>query len=522
MLGQKKDKVLVTIDGQEIKVADFKRVYEKNLDAIEDKEAKNVNNNLELFINYKLKVKEAYALRLDTLPSYKREIETYRNQLIAPYLQDQEFLDELIKETYFRTKNEIKASHILINLPRNYKDSDTLVAYNKIISARNKIINGASFKQIANEVSEDPSVKINGGDLGYFSAFKMLFPFEDTAYKTKLGEVSKPFKTRYGYHIVKSYDIRPSKGEVEVAHILINNNDKDAKTKIEKVYEELTKGTDFKTLAKQFSNDKGSKEKGGRLPKFGMGRMVKPFEVNAFSLNNEGDFSKPFKTRFGWHILKLVKKHPVQSFEKMKDEITNRVKKSGRRKLSDEAVLNRLKKEYTIVENEQAKQILKRQNIRAIPIDSLQESLFVINKKQIRQEEFIEFIRNRRHKTTTDLYNMFLDDQVLTYFKENLVNTEPEYAYSLQEYEDGLLLFELMQQKVWNKSSKDSIGLKTFFDKNKLNYKSEKLSSIKGIVMNDYQIHLEKEWVTELTSRSKIKINKRQLKKLIKFYNKED
>jgi len=517
---QKKDKVLVTIDGEKIKVSEFKRVYEKNLDAIDNEEAKNVEKNLELFINYKLKVHQAYDIKLDTLKSYKREMETYRNQLSAPYLQDNTFIDKLIEEAYFRTKNEVKVKHILIKIPPNASAKDTLKAHAKITKIRERIVNGEAFNMVAKETSEDSSVKRNGGDLGYFGAFRMVYPFEDAAFKTKKGKVSQAFRTRFGYHILQVDDFRESKGEIEVAHILISDTTSVGKIKIDSVYNKLLSNEKFEDLAKQYSNDTGSKDKGGKLNKFGSGRMVEAFDVAAFNLSEINSFSKPIKTRFGWHIIKLLKKYPVKSFDDMKQEITDKVKKSGRMQLSDKAMIEKLKRTYAIVYDEAGMTLLKSKNIRAIPKDSLQKPLFSINDKIISQIDFSRYIRNRRHKSIPVLFEMFKEDKILEYYKENLVNTEPTYAYILKEYEDGLLLYELMQQKIWNKSSKDSLGLQSYFDQNSKHYNSKELKEIKGEVMNDYQTYLEEKWIADLRKKSTIKVNKRELKKLIKLYQK--
>lgn len=527
IFSQKKSKTLVTINEENITVADFKRVYEKNLDAIDNKEAKDVTNNLELFINYKLKVKEAYELKLDTLPSYKKEIETYKNELAAPYLQDTTFLDKMVKDVYFRVKNKVKAKHILIRTAKDARPKDTIKAYNKILKIRNRILAGEDFEKVAQETSEDNSArddaksgrKGNKGNLGYFDAFKMVTPFEDAAYNTKVGQVSKPFRTQFGYHILKVDDLKPSEGEIEAAHILILDTTDVGKKKIFEVYEKLIVNNSFEELAKQYSEDNGSKNRGGKLGKFGTGRMVKPFEDAAFSLQKEGAFSKPFKTRFGWHIVKLIKKHPVKPFKELEKELRNKIKNSARMQMSETAVINKLKATYNIVENEAAKKILDRKNIRAIPKDSLQIMMFSINDKKIKQEDFIDYIKNRRNQPIFTLFEMFKNQEILTYYKENLVNTEPEYAYILKEYEDGLLLFELMQDKIWNKSTKDTLGLQNYFEKHKANYSSRKLEDNKGEVMNDYQNYLEKKWIADLRKQSNIKIRKRQLKKLIKYYN---
>jgi peptidyl-prolyl cis-trans isomerase SurA len=517
---QKDSKTIAIINGEKITVGEFKNVYEKNLNAIDNEEGKDVRKNLELYINYKLKVQEAYDANLDTLKSYKREIQSYRNQLTAPYLQDKEFMNQLVKDAYYRTKNEIRASHILIRLPRNYKPEDTLKAYKKITEIRNRILKGEAFDKVAKETSEDPSAKTNGGDLGYFYAFRMVYDFEEVAYNTKEGDVSEPFRTRFGYHIVKRTGTRLSEGEREVAHILVTDGTEVGKARIDSVYAKLKNGEDFAALAKKYSNDTNSKNRGGRLAKFGAGRMVKPFETAAFALENEGDISEPFQTQFGWHILKLHKKYPVLSFEEMKDDIQERVKRSGRGKLSDQVVIDRLKSEYDVVEYEGAKSIFKRKDIRSIPADSLQATLVSINERNITQKEFVSYLINRRHLPVETLFNTFVDMQVLNYFKDNLRNTDPEFAQTLKEYEDGLLLFELMQQKIWKKSN-DSIALKTYFDEHASKYKTSELKEVRGKVMNDYQNYLEEEWIRELRAKNSVKINENVLKKLIKYYRKE-
>lgn len=529
VFSQKKDKVLLTIDGIETKVSDFKRVYEKNLEAIDNEEAKEVQKNLELYINYKLKVKEAYRIKLDTLSSYKKEIEGYKNQLSAPYMQDSVYINKLVKEAYYRTKYEVKAKHILIRTPKISTPKDTLEAYQKIIKIRDRIINGEDFEKVAEETSEDPSakgdaakgIKANRGNLGYFSAFKMVYPFEEAAYNTKVGEVSKPFRTRFGYHIVKVDSIRASKGEIEVAHILLNKNTKNAEELINSIYDKLNEDQQFKALARKYSNDIRSKSKGGKLRKFGTGVMLKSFEDASFSLKNEGDYSKPFQTRYGWHIVKLIKKHPVKSFEEMQVELKNKIKSSSRAQLSKKAVINKLKKKYKILESEKAKDIFENKNIRTISKDSLQAIILTINDKKIKQEDFVNYIKNKNNISVFELFNNFKDQEILAYYKENLEKTVPEFANTLEEYRDGLLLFELMQQKIWKKSSEDTLGLKNYYKTNIDKYSNKEFKKIKGEVINDYQNFLEKNWIADLRSKSTIEINKKQLKKLIKFYKKQ-
>ena len=350
----------------------------------------------------------------------------------------------------------------------------------------------------------------------------MVYPFEDAAYKTKIGEVSKPFKTRFGYHIVKVDDIRPSKGEVAVAHILITDKTPKGKLKIDSIYLQLKKGVAFEKLAKEYSNDSGSKLNGGKLNKFGVGRMVTPFENAAFSLEKEGEISKPFQTRFGWHIVKLIKKYPVGSFDEMKPVLERRIASSGRGRLSDEAVLNKLKKRYQIKVNPVAKTLIEKNNYRSLSKDSLQITLVSINDKKLSIKDFADYTHNRRHKPTSILLEMFIDKEILQYYKDHLLETEPEFAATLQEYQDGLLLFELMKRKIWDKSSKDTLGLKQYFEKHKAAYKTTDLEKVKGEVINDYQTYLDRQWIADLRKKSKIKIKKKQLKKLIKYYKKKN
>ncbi|MGB1041769.1 MAG: peptidylprolyl isomerase [Tenacibaculum sp.] len=514
-----KDEELFRINGTPVMVSEFKQVYEKNIAIIEEDEARDIDAYLDLYIDYKLKIQEAYKLKLDTLKSYKRELAGYKNQLVAPYLQDEEYLNKLVKEAYERSKVDVKASHILIKLPGKGIAVDTSFVLKKINDARASILAGASFETLAKEISDDPSAKVNGGDLGYFTAFKMVYPFEAAAYNTKVNEVSKPFKTRFGYHILKVTDKRTSKGEYEVAHILVRDS-QEAKTKIDSVYLKLNSGMSFDTAARTFSEDRGTAILGGKLPKFGTGAMVESFENQVRSLTKIGAYTKPFKTKFGWHIVKLLKNYPIQSFKEVEQELIKKVKKSNRAALSKKAVLDKLKKEYTVIENKAAYSIfIETADLHQLKKEKLNEVLFTIQDKKIQQKTFLEYIGHKHHQPINDLYAQFKDIQIVEYFKEDLIHREPAYKALLLEYKEGLLLFDLMQQKIWSKSSKDDKRLKEFFSKNNSNYKGKKLNEVRGLVINDYQKEIEKNWLKELRTEHKIKIKKKALKKFKKLYN---
>ncbi len=515
---QKNSKVLISINKEKVTVADFKSVYEKNLSLIEEKSEKDVEKNVNLYIDYKLKVAEAYRRKLDTLPFFKREVETYKNQLLEPYLRDEKYLAFLEKEAYNRYKENIRASHILVKILQEASPKDTMQAYEKITKARQRIINGESFEKVAKEISEDRSAKTNGGDLGYFSAFKMIYKFETAAYNTPVNTVSKPFRTSFGYHIVKVTDRQLSKGDLQVAHILITDKSKKGKEKIDSIKNLLKNGADFNSLAKQFSNDTNSKDIGGVLPRFGKGSMLPALEKASFSLDLVGQLSEPFQTRFGWHVVKLIEKFPITTYNEMKDEIKRKVRESGRLKLSENAVLDRLKSKYSIKVDRKGKKILQHPNLRNLPKDSLQHLLLSINDKKIIQQDFVNYIVNRRQYPIDKLFDKFIDKEVLAYYKENLSVTQPEYAKALQEYKDGILLFEFMQRNVWKKAVNDTIALKKYYDENIKKYSNKNFKEVKGVVINDFQSFLEQELHKDLRSKASIKINKKALRKLIKYY----
>ncbi|CAL2101595.1 Survival protein SurA precursor (Peptidyl-prolyl cis-trans isomerase SurA) [Tenacibaculum sp. 190130A14a] len=510
-----KSEVLLTVNDEPVFVDEFRQVYEKNLDLVEDEASKSIDNYLELYINYKLKVKEAYDLKLDTISSYRKELEGYKKQLLTPYLQDKSFIDRLIKEAYERSKFDVKASHILIRVPKHILPQDTLSYYNRIVEARKRIVNGAGFEAVAKEVSEDPSVVANAGDLGYFNVFKMVYPFEDASYTTKVRGLSKPFRTKFGYHIVKVFDKRPSKGAFEVAHILLRD-----KVKLDSIYKIIKEGkASFEDVAKEISEDKVSAQNGGKLKKFGTGDMVENFEQTVLSLKEENEISKPFKTEFGWHIVKLLKRYPVASFEEVKPSIEKKVRNSSRIKLSDKAMLDRLKAEYTIKVYEKALQPFDHKVIDVEADNNLSKILLVINDKKIQQIEFYKFIKNKRNHFDKKSFNDFKDFEVLNYFKDNLIQTNKDFRNIYLEYKEGLLLFELMQRKIWNESTSNKAGLEKFYEENKTKYNKE-LSEIRGIVISDYQKAIEDKWIKELRNNNIVKVKKRALKKLKKSYKK--
>lgn len=519
---QKKQAILFKIDGKPQLVSDFEKNYLKNIDIVADSSQKKIKNYLDLYINYKLKVQAAYNLKLDTLNTFKGELSRYKQQLMAPYLKDSTAIENLAKEAYYRSKYEVNASHILIRLEEGTLPKDTLAAYNLISKARKEIIDGQKFKDVAVKYSQDPSAKKNFGNLGYFKVFQMVYPFENPAYTTPVGKISPIFKTRYGYHILKINDKRLSQGEVEVAHIMLKNKDAKSiavnKLKIDSIYAMLKEGQKFAELAKKYSQDSGSAQNGGKLAKFGVGKIIKEFSDEAFALKNRGDYSKPFKTSYGWHIVALLKKYPIDSYEKMRPDLLKKVKRGERADQIEKSIIDKLKKNYTILEYKSAladfqnPDWFKKKDSLNLPILKVQDSIFTQKDLVV----YLSFKKNEKY-VSNQVFDKFKDRKIIDYYKAHLEDTNKEYATSVNEFKEGLLLFDVMQNKVWQKAKADSTGLKAFYMLNRTKYPKD-FKNNKGVVMNDYQTYLEKTWIADLRKKHPVEINKRALKKLIRKY----
>jgi len=467
--GQDDKKVLFTLDQKPVYNAEFIRVFEKNKDIVVEDDQKDFDDYFELFVDFRLKLKQARDLNLDTLSSYTSDLSKYREQLIQPYLQNPEATQKLVDEAYQRTLEEINASHILVMVKPDASPADSLKAYQKISTARSKIVNGASFDSIAKLYSEDPSVKMNNGNLGYFSAFSMVYSFENAAYKTPVGEVSSPFRTQYGYHILQVNDRRASPGEVQVAHIMVKNDSTvllQSKDKIDEIYKKLKQGDDFASIAREHSDDLSSAQKGGVLPKFGTGRMIKPFEDVAFALKNEGDFSQPFESDYGWHILKLLKKYPIPSYEELHTKLESKVKNGTRSSYVEQSLAQKIAKDYKVV--------TYKAKLQAYPnlsgFEGNKDTLLLIQEMSYNGNDLYSFGKDFKDRSKEDIFEEFSNKMIIAYYKEHLDETNKEFALTYQEYKDGLLLFELLQKEVWEKSEKDTLGLQRYFDQNRSKY----------------------------------------------------
>ena len=485
---QKKEKPLVvfSVAGDVVSADEFIYLYNKNHQNKEkDFTEQKIQEYLSLFINFKLKVHEAKTRGMDTTAAFIKEYNSYRDELRKPYLPDARLTDSLMRLTYERLKEEVKASHILIKVKPDALPDDTLKAYTKIIDIRNKILQGEDFGHAAMANSEDESVKVNQGSLGYFTSLQMVYPFETCAYQTPVGEVSLPVKTRYGYHIIKVFDRRPARGEVEVAHIMIRNSDEkeanQAKNTIFTVYDQLQAGVKWEELCKQYSEDPATKDSGGKLRPFGTGGMagVPEFERIAFELQKPGEISDPFQTQYGWHIIRLEKRIPLQSFDAMHASLKSRVTRDERTELSKQALQTKLRKEYRFLENNEAKKkvlgmadsSLQRALWKApSPAGSEKEILFSVQGTNYSVKEFLKYVSANQKpsmqppaKIFEQLYNNYADAIIFQKVEEQIMKDNPTYRFLLKEYYEGILLFEIMEKEVWNKAAEDSVGQHTYY-----------------------------------------------------------
>lgn len=491
------DDSVIEIDGKKVSKSEFLQIYLKNNNAPKY-DQQSLDEYMELFKKFKLKVAEAEALGYDTIPKLKKELEGYRKQLAQPYLIDSSQNSYLVNQAYERMKTEIRASHILIRLEENALPEDTLRAYNKIMALKKRIEAGEDFAAVAKSKggSEDPSAQRNNGDLGFFTAFQMVYQFEEAAYTTPVGSISNPVRTKYGYHILKIADQRPARGTMKAAHIMIavakdaSEEEKvSAQKKVDEIYAKLKNGESFATLASEFSDDGQTAEKGGELPLFGTGtttRMVPEFEEAAFALKNDNDISQPVKTDVGFHIIKRLQWTPLRTFAELKKEIQSKVNKDDRAISTQLSFITKMKKSYGFtdnfaktskwfVQNIDTNYVKGKWNANKLKSDKV---MFTLADQKFTQKQFAKYLeKNYRAVRSTDNKTLvekqfanFQKAEILAYEERQLDRKYPEFKALMKEYHDGILLYEVMTDKVWNKAIKDTAGLRVYFNANNNKY----------------------------------------------------
>ncbi|MCB0661350.1 MAG: peptidylprolyl isomerase [Saprospiraceae bacterium] len=489
LLAQNADPVLFSVNGVPVHVSEFDYIYSKTNQKKADYSKASLEDYLDLYIKFKLKVQRAKEMKLDTIPSLINELEGYRRQLADSYLIDREVTDKLVKEAYERSKTDVDISHIMVSLPLNPSPADTSLAYKKIKSARDRLKKGEDFGQVAVDISTDKGVDKHKGHIGYIN---VLFPngfyaLENAAYSLKAGQVSDILRTPSGYHLVKLNGTRPARGEMEVAHILLRAKSEDEmaakKSTIDSLYKLLEAGSAFEELAKTYSDDSQSAKKGGYIGFFGINRYEEQFEEAAFALENDGQLSKPFQTSLGWHIVKRISKKDIPAFNIAKSGWQTKIKQDARFEIAKDAMIQRIKAENNFREDRDALEAFvttldssffdfrwKPGNIRSAA------KLFAIgNEMNTTVSHFEEYLS----KSTRDriamrdvysaeeaarmLYDKYVNENCLAYEERHLEEKYPDFKALMREYEEGILLFEATKIEVWDKASQDSVGLAEFF-----------------------------------------------------------
>ncbi len=475
---------LFSINGYPVYTNEFIYLYKKNHLQPQDFTEEKINEYLNLFINFKLKITEAKKRGLDTTKSFVKEFNTYKGELKKPYGAGTDDLDRLTKEAYDRLTQEIKVTHVLVMVKPDAAPSDTLAAHRKISDLRQRALAGQAFESLAKEYSEDPSAKLNNGNLGYFTALQMVYPFEDAAYKTKVGEISPIVRTRFGYHIIKVLDRRPARGEVEVSHILLRagkGNEAKIKNTIFEIYDQLKGGRAWEELCKEFSEDTGTKNAGGRLRPFGVGALasVPEFEQEAFSLKEPGEISDPFLSAIGWHIIRLEKKIPVPSFNDTEATLKRRVARDERLSISKTSSLEKKKKELDFIEEDgvktsvvsEADSTLTKGKWHYTGAGTIQDkTLFTRQAEKTLVRDFFQWVSANQTASSLSpsvymkqLYDQFVEEKINEMEEIKLLSENPDYRMLLNEYKEGILLFEIMEKEVWNKASEDSTGQRNYY-----------------------------------------------------------
>lgn len=490
---------LFTYGNHKVTKQEFLKNYQKNEQSKKpDFSEKALKEYLDLYALFRMRVKEAEVQMIDTIPAVQYELNNYRKQLAKNYLTDKQVTEKLLKEAYDRMKEDRHVAHILLMAPPGLNATDSLKLYQRMDSIYTAITrHKADFATLAKHYSEDIGTKDNGGDLGYITALQTLYPFENAVYTTDPGKVSRPFRTSLGFHIIRVADKRPARGEIEIAQILLAapaskgaEGKQDARKRAEEILAALKKGTSFDSLVSRYSEDKHSVDMQGRMKQFGVGTMVQAFEDAAFSLKKPGDVSSPVETEYGYHIIRLIKKHPLQPFDSISKQLAQQIDKDARAQIARDMYIEKIKQQNGFKEypaNFKAVETV----IKALPDTGeqahifsasayarMEEPLFSLAGNSYSQLDFMRFIElvtrgklsGSRQAVTQDIYKMYLTHIINDFQEHKLLEENEAFRNLMQEYRDGIMLFELMDQQIWTKASKDTTGLKAYYEQNKNRY----------------------------------------------------
>ncbi|HMQ06187.1 MAG TPA: peptidylprolyl isomerase [Saprospiraceae bacterium] len=531
------DPILLEVGDKKIPLSEFTYIYEKNHGDHADYSRQSVEEYLQLFVNFKLKVKKAKDLRYDTIPELIEELAGYRKQLAGSYLMEKELSERLIREMYERRQHDVRISHILFNVRRNAPESEWAEAMSKASKAMERLEGGEAFEKVAREVSEDENTSGQGGDLGYITAWLPtgFYYLENAAYTLAPGEISKPVRTRLGVHIIKVKDKRPAYGKIEVAHLLVRENPSDPDASLEKItriHHLSLNGADFFELAKTLSDDRATSPNGGRLNPFGINTFDTTFENAAFALQNDGDVSLPVKTKAGWHLIKRLSK-PEESFEEFRKRMKPQLPTLERYNNIKDILIEEIKNEtgfyvnYPLLDSFSLTLDDQFFTYRWEPGTTSSEILISFDENQkFNLSDFVEFARKNarmrmkynREKPPREALTLIFDEYsrqlIMDYEEKNLENKYADFRSLMREYEEGILLFEISKNIVWDKASTDTAGLRKFFNRNRENYfytPEATLSIIKFVGSTDENIQEIIEYLEKnSTEKADAKFNKKR------------
>ncbi|MCF0070646.1 peptidylprolyl isomerase [Dyadobacter sp. CY261] len=498
---------LLEIGSERFSLDDYQDSYNKNKFASDSTKALTPEEYLSLYTDLKIKVLQAKSEGKDTTLDYREEITSYRDQLAKNQLVDKELVEKLTNEAYNRLKQEVRASHILVGVSEDASPADTLEAHRAAIALRGRLEEGTDFGDMAARFSKDPAAKTTKGDLGYFTAFQTLYPIETAAYALPVGKISQPVRTKAGYHLIKVNDRRSNRGMVRIAHIMVkvdtagtSAQKESAKVRIDEAYSQLQNGADWNMVADKYSDDRESRKNGGLLPIFGIGQMVPEIEEAAFALTRAQSYSKPVLTIYGWHIIRLVEKRPIETFANMAPMLRKKVVTDSRGKVIEQANAKRLREKYAVQEGADQWKLVavladstlrtgKWDYQRAVSADWSTVTLFHIGQRPYEALSFLNYVKRKQAPRPKDaspevifrrFYNDYMADALTEYEKEHLEETNPEFRSLMNEIREGVLLSQIMEEQVWQRSLSDSTGQRNFYEKNKerYNYPARALATV--------------------------------------------
>lgn len=559
---QSSDPVLMTVGNETVTKSEFIKAYQKNSSLSEATEA-DLRDYLKLYMDYRMKVQEAKALKLDTAKQFQQEWASYKSQYAQQYLIDTEVSDQLLDETTERARYHVRASHILVRVPEDASPKDTLAAYHKIMKIRDEIINGLDFNEAAVLYSDDQSARDyvnpqskrlqhgNRGEIGYFSVLEMIYPFETMAYTTPVGQISQPVRTQFGYHLVYVQDKIPAIAKLFVSQIFIKDSaaldtkadHNAAMQKCALIKHKYAQGVPYDSLAAQFSEDNATKNNGGRMEPFTPNRRPGNYIHAAINLK-PGQISDPVPSVIGWHILRLDSVIYTTVNDEFKYMIKNRLARDSRSKKSKESLVEKLKVEYNYDESgKKAAMKFFQKNLndkyfqaKHLAIDSIKgieklKPMCTYADQKLTAQDFGRYLSRFQGKQLNgpvstfleQVYPNFLQDNMLMYERTQLMRKYPEYRDVVNEVYDGLMIYEVNSLKVWNAAIQDTVGAERLYEEIKDQFATgdslnpyKPFSEVRAVVISQYQDKLEKEWIAELHQKYPVKVDEEVFRSILK------